>query len=72
MVGRRKEFRGLEALKTADWRSQDFPHSFGNSTKIDPYVDEISHKEVSIPLIKNFRNKNIQFGKKIISNSFAS
>jgi len=32
---------------------QDFLHSFGNDTKIDRYMDEISRKEVSILLIKN-------------------
>jgi len=37
---------------------QDF--SFGDDTKLDVYVDEIPRKEViSIPLIKNYRNKNI-------------
>jgi len=39
---------------------QDF-HSFGNYTKINLYVDKI---EVSIPLIKYCRNKNILLGKK--------
>jgi len=59
MVGRRKEFWVLEALETADWRSkigQDFFHSFGNDAKIDLYVDKM---EVSIPLIKEYRNKDI-------------
>jgi len=34
-------------------------YSFGIDTKIDLYVDKTSHNEVSIPLIKNYRNKNI-------------
>jgi len=59
---RRNFFWFLEALKTADWRSRI--KSFGNDTKIDLYVDKISHKEVSIPSIKNYRSKNIWLGKK--------
>jgi len=66
MVGQRKKFWFLKALKTTDWCSkflgQYFLHSFENDTKIDLYMD----KMVSIPLITDYRNKNIWLGKKFI------
>jgi len=59
-LGDEKKIWVLEALKTADWRSKigdkKFLLSFGNDTKIGLYVDKM---EVSIPLIKDYRNKNI-------------